>query len=155
SGSSCSTTVRRSPRARPPRSAATPASSRRTLAAEAPTSFRSSSGGPLLELVEVHAGYQNVPVLPRVSVPVKAGEMVSIIGANGPGKPTLRKPVLGMAPVEAGRFARAGEDITNRRSVDILRRGLGYVPQGRCNFPAMSVEENLEMGAYLRSDGGV
>ena len=125
------------------------------MAAEAPTFRGSDSDGPLLELVQVHAGYQDVPVLRGVSVRVKAGEMVSIIGANGAGKSTLLKTVFGMVPVQTGRVVLAGEDITNRRSVDILRRGLGYVPQGRCNFPAMSVEENLEMGAYLRSDGGV
>ena len=107
---------------------------------------------PLLELEEVHAGYQEVLVLRGVSVQVQAGEMVSIIGANGAGKSTLLKAVFGMVGVQSGRIVFAGENITNQRPVDILRRGLGYVPQGRCNFPAMSVEENLEMGAYLRSD---
>jgi ABC-type branched-subunit amino acid transport system ATPase component len=110
---------------------------------------------PLLELVDVHAGYREVVVLRGVSVRVEAGEMVSIIGANGAGKSTLLKAVFGMVAVETGRIVFAGDDITNHRSVDILRRGLSYVPQGRCNFPAMTVEENLEMGAYLRSDGGV
>jgi branched-chain amino acid transport system ATP-binding protein len=107
---------------------------------------------PLLELEDVHAGYQEVVVLRGVSVRVQTGEMVSIIGANGAGKSTLLKAVFGLVSVDAGRIVFDGEDITNHRSVDILRRGLGYVPQGRCNFPAMSVEENLEMGAYLRSD---
>jgi len=111
--------------------------------------------GPLIELVDVHAGYQEVLVLRGVSVRVRAGEMVSLIGANGAGKSTLLKAVFGLVPVQSGRIVFAGEDVTNHRSVDILRRGLGYVPQGRCNFPAMSVEENLEMGAYLRSDRGV
>ncbi len=112
-------------------------------------------GTALLALDEVHAGYAEVTVLRGVSVRVQAGEMVSIIGANGAGKSTLLKAVFGMVGVQAGRVVFAGEDITNRPSVDILRRGLSYVPQGRCNFPAMSVEENLEMGAYLRSDRGV
>ena len=110
---------------------------------------------PLLELVDVHAGYREVVVLRGVSVRVEAGEMVSIIGANGAGKSTLLKAVFGMVGVETGKIVFAGDDITNHRSVDILRRGLSYVPQGRCNFPAMTVEENLEMGAYLRSDRGV
>ena len=100
----------------------------------------------------MHAGYQEVLVLRGVSVQVQAGEMVSIIGANGAGKSTLLKAVFGMVGVQSGRIVFAGENITNQRPVDILQRGLGYVPQGRCNFPAMSVEENLEMGAYLRSD---
>jgi len=113
------------------------------------------AGTPLLQLVDVHAGYREVVVLRGVSVRVDAGEMVSIIGANGAGKSTLLKAVFGMVGVETGRIVFAGNDITNHRSVDILRRGLSYVPQGRCNFPAMTVEENLEMGAYLRSDRGV
>ena len=109
----------------------------------------------LLALDDVHAGYEDVMVLRGVSVRVDAGEMVSIIGANGAGKSTLLKTVFGMVAVHSGRIAFEGEDITNRRSVDILQRGLSYVPQGRCNFPAMSVQENLEMGAFLRSDRGV
>jgi len=125
-----------------------PASSKRILDASPP-------GTPLLELVDVHAGYREVVVLRGVSVRVEAGEMVSIIGANGAGKSTLLKAVFGMVGVEAGQIVFAGDDITNHRPVDILRRGLSYVPQGRCNFPVMTVEENLEMGAYLRSDRGV
>jgi branched-chain amino acid transport system ATP-binding protein len=110
---------------------------------------------PLLELRDVRAGYAEVEVLRRVSLSVQAGEIVSIIGANGAGKSTLLKTVFGMVSVDTGRIIFAGEEITNRPSVEILRRGLSYVPQGRCNFPAMTVEENLEMGAYLRSDAGV
>src|SRR5262249_53782799 len=60
-----------------------------------------------------------------------------------------------MATNRAGRVVWNGEEITNRPSVEILRRGLSYVPQGRCNFPAMTVAENLEMGAYLRTDPDV
>jgi ABC-type branched-subunit amino acid transport system ATPase component len=60
-----------------------------------------------------------------------------------------------MVAVHSGRIVFEGADVTNHRSVDILQRGLSYVPQGRCNFPAMSVQENLEMGAFLRSDRGV
>ena len=116
---------------------------------------RPPAADALLALDGVHAGYEEVMVLRGVSVRVDAREMVSIIGANGAGKSTLLKAVFGMVPVSAGRIAFAGQDITNHRPVDILRRGLSYVPQGRCNFPAMSVEENLEMGAFLRSDRGV
>ncbi|HEV8437497.1 MAG TPA: ABC transporter ATP-binding protein [Methylomirabilota bacterium] len=112
-------------------------------------------GTPLLELQDVRAGYEEVEVLRGVSVRVRQGEMVSIIGANGAGKSTLLKTVFGMVAVRTGRISFAGEDITNRPSGQILRRGLSYVPQGRCNFPAMTVEENLEMGAYLRHDPGV
>ena len=112
-------------------------------------------GAPLLELSEVRAGYEEVEVLRGVSVRVHAGDMVSIIGANGAGKSTLLKTVFGMVRARAGRIVFDGEDIANRPPVEILRRGLSYVPQGRCNFPGMTVEENLEMGAYIRNDAAV
>ncbi len=111
--------------------------------------------GALLELRDVVAGYAEVEVLRGVSLAVRAGEIVCIIGANGAGKSTLLRTVFGMVQPSAGAIRFAGEDIARRSSLEVLRRGIGYVPQGRCNFPAMSVEENLEMGAYLRRDARV
>jgi ABC-type branched-subunit amino acid transport system ATPase component len=109
----------------------------------------------LLELRDVVAGYEEVEVLRGVSVVVRAGEIVCIIGANGAGKSTLLRTVFAMVRRRAGTIQFAGDEIGGLSSTDILRRGLGYVPQGRCNFPAMSVEENLEMGAYLRRDARI
>jgi ABC-type branched-subunit amino acid transport system ATPase component len=109
----------------------------------------------LLELDDVRAGYEDVDVLRGVALRVRAGDIVSIIGANGAGKSTLLRAVFGLVAVRGGSIRFAGEEIAGRPSIDILRRGLSYVPQGRCNFPAMSVEENLEMGAYLRDDPDV
>ena len=109
----------------------------------------------LLELSDVVAGYEEVEVLRGVSLAVRAGEIVCIIGANGAGKSTLLRTVFGMVQPREGTIRFAGEDIARRSSLEVLRRGIGYVPQGRCNFPAMSVEENLEMGAYLRRDARV
>jgi ABC-type branched-subunit amino acid transport system ATPase component len=109
----------------------------------------------LLELRDVVAGYEEVEVLRGVSVTVRAGEIVCIIGANGAGKSTLLRTVFGIVRRRAGTIQFSGDEIGGFSSTDILRRGLGYVPQGRCNFPAMSVEENLEMGAYLRRDARV
>ena len=111
--------------------------------------------GTLLELREVVSGYEEVEVLRGVSLAVRAGEIVCIIGANGAGKSTLLRTVFGIVPSRVGAIRFAGEDIARRSSLEVLRRGIGYVPQGRCNFPAMSVEENLEMGAYLRRDARV
>ena len=111
--------------------------------------------GALLELRDVVAGYAEVEVLRGVSLAVRAGEIVCIIGANGAGKSTLLRTVFGMVQPSAGAIRFAGEDIGRRSSLEVLRRGIGYVPQGRCNFPAMSVEENLDMGAYLRRDARV
>jgi len=109
----------------------------------------------LLRLEGVHAGYGEMEVLRGVSADVRADEIVSIIGANGAGKSTLLRTVFGMVKVSHGSIRFAGEEIAGRDPVAVLRRGCGYVPQGRCNFPAMSVEENLEMGAYTRRNGEV
>lgn len=114
-----------------------------------------TAGSALLSLEDVVAGYEEVEVLRGVSVAVAAGEIVSIIGANGAGKSTLLRTVFGMVAPRAGSILLDGEPIGGRPPVEILKRGIGYVPQGRCNFPAMTVEENLEMGAYLRHDRGV
>ena len=111
--------------------------------------------GALLELHSVVAGYEEVEVLRGVSLAVREGEIACIIGANGAGKSTLLRTVFGMVVPRAGAVRFAGEEIAGRPPTEVLRRGLGYVPQGRCNFPAMSVEENLEMGAYLRRDARV
>jgi ABC-type branched-subunit amino acid transport system ATPase component len=112
-------------------------------------------GDILLALEDVRAGYEEVEVLRGVSVRVARGTIVSIIGANGAGKSTLLRTVFGLVPARAGRVVFAGEDITNRPPVEVLRRGIAFCPQGRCNFPAMSVEENLEMGAWTRRDPDV
>jgi ABC-type branched-subunit amino acid transport system ATPase component len=114
-----------------------------------------ADGGPLLELRDVFAGYAEVEVLRGVSLAVRAGEIVCIIGANGAGKSTLLRTVFGMVQPRAGAIRFAGADISGRPPTEVLKRGISYVPQGRCNFPAMSVEENLQMGAYLRRDAGV
>ena len=111
--------------------------------------------GALLELHSVVAGYEEVEVLRGVSLAVREREIACIIGANGAGKSTLLRTVFGLVVPRAGAVRFAGEEIAGRSPTDVLRRGLGYVPQGRCNFPAMSVEENLEMGAYLRRDARV
>ena len=109
----------------------------------------------LLALTDVRAGYAEVEVLRGVSLRVQAGHIVSIIGANGAGKSTLLRTVFGMVRPHAGSIVFAGKDVTGLPPTEILRIGIGYVPQGRCNFPAMSVQENLEMGAYLRDDANV
>jgi branched-chain amino acid transport system ATP-binding protein len=111
--------------------------------------------GALLRLDDVHAGYGEIEVLRGVSVEVGTGEIVSIIGANGAGKSTLLRTVFGMLTPTRGSIRLAGEEIAGRNPVDVLRRGCCYVPQGRCNFPGMTVEENLQMGAYTRTDRAV
>ena len=110
---------------------------------------------PVLALDGVVAGYDEIEVLRGVTASVGLGEIVSIIGANGAGKSTLLRTVFGMVRPRAGTILLDGREMGGRPSIEILKAGIGYVPQGRCNFPAMSVAENLEMGAYLRRDTGV
>jgi len=125
---------------------------RRTLAVEG---TGGGVGATVLRLADVHAGYGEIEVLRGVSADVRADEIVSIIGANGAGKSTLLRTVFGMVKPTRGSIRLGGEEIAGQDPVDVLRRGCSYVPQGRCNFPAMSVEENLEMGAYTRRDARV
>ena len=128
----------------------TPGAPRAPGASDAPASIDA-----LLALREVRAGYDEVEVLRGVSVDVHAGEIVSIIGANGAGKSTLLRTVFGMVRARGGSIRFDGREIAGRPPVEILKSGIAYVPQGRCNFPAMTVGENLEMGAYTRTDADV
>jgi len=107
---------------------------------------------PLLELVDVRAGYGEIEVLRGVTFAVRQGELVCIIGSNGAGKSTLLKTIFGSVRLSGGSVRFAGEDVGGQPPAASLRRGIAYTPQGRCNFPEMTVRENLEMGAYSRKD---
>lgn len=106
----------------------------------------------LLVLDTVHAGYGESTILKGVSLTVKKGEVVVIIGPNGAGKSTAMKAVFGMLNITAGRIALEGREITNMAPERVVREGVSYVPQVGNVFVSLSVEENLEMGAYLRRD---
>jgi branched-chain amino acid transport system ATP-binding protein len=108
-----------------------------------------------MALLDAHAlvgGYGGADILHGVSFAVDAGEIVVIIGPNGAGKSTAMKALFGLVKVREGEVALAGEDITNERPDRIVRLGLCYVPQERNVFPSMTVQENLEMGAFIRAD---
>lgn len=107
---------------------------------------------PLLELRNIHSGYGDIEVLKNVSIHVDAGQIVSILGANGAGKSTLLRTIFGFVRLAQGQILLNGKDISHEPSINILRRGVSYVPEGRSNFPYMTVEENLEMAAYTRKD---
>lgn len=94
------------------------------------------------------AGYGEVEILHGVSVRVEDGEIVSIIGPNGAGKSTLIKAIFGLLPLARGRVRLCGDDVTGLRPDKLVRRGMGYVPQVDNVFPSLTVEENLEMGAW-------
>jgi branched-chain amino acid transport system ATP-binding protein len=100
----------------------------------------------------VSAGYGGLEVLHDVSLYVAQHEMVAIIGPNGAGKSTVLKAVIGLVRVSEGEITFADQVITGRRTDQLIRLGIGYVPQGRIVFPQMTVLENLEMGAFTVTD---
>ena len=106
----------------------------------------------MLELENLVCCYGKVQALKRVSLVVKKGELVTLIGANGAGKTTALKAISGLLPSTGGRMTFEGEDITRASPRRILSRGIAHCPEGRHVFPDMTVQENLEMGCYLRSD---
>jgi branched-chain amino acid transport system ATP-binding protein len=107
--------------------------------------------GPLLAAEEVVAGYvPGVNILDGTNLELFAGELVGIIGPNGAGKSTLVKALFGLLPVREGRVTFQGDNITRLKAHDLVAKGIAYVPQVNNVFPRMSVEENLQIGTYLR-----
>ncbi|MGI8685712.1 MAG: ABC transporter ATP-binding protein [Acidimicrobiales bacterium] len=104
----------------------------------------------LLELADVHVHYGKVEALRGVSLVVAEGELVVLIGGNGAGKSTTLKTISGLRPVTSGSIRFRGEDIVGARPHRLVERGLSHAPEGRGIFPAMTVRENLEMGAHSR-----
>ncbi len=107
----------------------------------------------MLEALDLHAGYGTIPVLAGISFRVSEGEFIGILGHNGMGKTTLLKALAGILPASAGRVRLDGEDITRLPSHQRTRRGLGYVPQGREIFPALSVLDNLRFAVAAKGRG--
>ena len=106
----------------------------------------------LLELDRVTGGYGRLPVLREVSLTVSSGEIVALIGANGAGKSTLLNTVMGMVAVSGGGIRFDGRRITGLPTSAIVRAGVAQVPERRQLFGGMTVEENLRLGAYVRTD---
>jgi ABC-type branched-subunit amino acid transport system ATPase component len=111
-----------------------------------------SGGEPILVGSDLRAGYGEIDVLQEVNVELRRAEIVSLIGPNGAGKSTVLKTVMGFLRPRQGRVVFDGEDITGWRPDRIVNRGLAYVPQGRIVFQQMTVQENLEMGAFTVDD---
>lgn len=108
-----------------------------------------SDAEPLLETRDLDAGYGDLQILDDVDMRVDDGEYVTIVGPNGAGKSTVMKSVFGLTTHMGGEVIFDGSDITGLRPEDIIHEGLGYVPQNDNVFGALTVEENLEMGAYI------
>ena len=111
-----------------------------------------SAAPPLLALEGLKVAYGGIQAVKGIDLVVGKGELVCLIGANGAGKTTTLKGVTGLQPVSGGTVRYDGEDVTGRPAFELVRRGLAMVPEGRGVFGALTIEENLAMGAYTRSD---
>ena len=104
---------------------------------------------PILKADNLIAGYlPGIDILNGCDMEVAEGELIGIIGPNGAGKSTFLKALFGLVPVRKGTVSLRGDDVTNMRADQLVRRGIGFVPQTNNVFPSLTIEENLEMGVY-------
>jgi branched-chain amino acid transport system ATP-binding protein len=113
-----------------------------------------TESGSAIRLSGVIGGYGDLLILRGVDLEIPARSLTTIIGANGAGKSTLLKLIAGLLPCRGGSIELLGSDMTRLGAIARLARGVGLVPQGRCNFPLLSVAENLKLGAFSRRDRG-
>ncbi|SDZ22947.1 branched-chain amino acid transport system ATP-binding protein [Proteiniborus ethanoligenes] len=106
----------------------------------------------MLELKEVNVFYGVIHALKNLNIKIEEGEVVTLIGANGAGKSTTLKAISGIQKLKSGEITLNGESINNVGAPDIVKLGISHVPEGRRIFSRMSVMENLEMGAFTRTD---
>ena len=106
----------------------------------------------VLSIENLSGGYGEADILHEVSLEIDTGEIVVVIGPNGAGKSTAMKAVFGLLRLSGGSVHLAGEEITNMDPAQVVNRGVCYVPQTNNVFPTLTVQENLEMGAYIRND---
>lgn len=106
----------------------------------------------MLELIDVHSYYGNIQALKGISLSVNPGEVVTLIGSNGAGKTTTLRTIQGLLRPRQGKILFEGHDLNTVRTEEIVRFGIAQSPEGRMIFPRMTVLENLEMGAFQRSD---
>ena len=106
------------------------------------------ASAPLLEVVDLSAGYGGIEVVHKVELQVESGEYVCVIGANTAGKSTILRAISRLVPRSSGTIRFAGQDLMPLKSHDIPALGIAHVPEGRQVFPDMSVEENLMLGAF-------
>jgi branched-chain amino acid transport system ATP-binding protein len=111
-----------------------------------------TGNGPMLELQDVHTYYGSIQALKGITIDVREGEIVTLIGANGAGKSTTLRSINGLNRPRLGTIKFRGEEITSASPHRIVQMGIAQSPEGRRLFPRMSVLENLEMGAFQRTD---
>lgn len=107
----------------------------------------------MLHIKNLHAGYGDVPVLWGVDLEVERGDIACLVGSNGAGKTTLLRVLSGLLPSSSGSIVFEGQNLAGAEPERVLGTGIAHVPEGRRLFSAMSVRDNLLMGAYLRRDG--
>ena len=106
----------------------------------------------LLEVKDAHAYYGNIQALEGISLKVEQGEIVSLIGGNGAGKTTTLRAISGLMPLRSGSIIFDGEDLSGYKAHELVSKGVAMVPEGRGVFARLSVEDNLDLGAYHRND---
>ncbi|HEX7057999.1 MAG TPA: ABC transporter ATP-binding protein [Bacilli bacterium] len=109
----------------------------------------------MLEIRQVHTFYGKIEALKGVDVTVERGKIVALLGGNGAGKTTLMKTIVGVLSPRSGSITFQGRNVVGRRPDELLRLGIALVPEGRGILSGMTVWENLQMGAYLRTDAAV
>jgi branched-chain amino acid transport system ATP-binding protein len=107
----------------------------------------------MLQVSEIEVRYSGIPVIHEVTLEVRAGELVSVVGSNGAGKSTLLKTIAGALHPSKGSIHFEGREIKKLSTPDIVRQGITYVPEARSIFGPLTVEENLGLGAYVLNDG--
>ncbi len=106
----------------------------------------------MLKVEDINVYYGNIQALKGISLSINEGEIVTLIGANGAGKSTLLKSISGLLKPKQGKIIYEGDSIGGKAAQSIVKMGISHVPEGRRVFANMTVEENLQLGAYLRKD---
>ncbi len=119
---------------------------------EAITAIDRDAQAPLLDVQEIHAFYGNIHALQGISLTVREGEIVTLVGGNGAGKSTTLNAICGIVPPRQGAVRLAGDDLAGLPAHEIVARGVTQVPEGRRTFARLTVNENLRMGAYVVKD---
>ena len=119
---------------------------------DAATTVDRDAQAPLLDVQEIHAFYGNIHALHGISLNVRQGEIVTLVGGNGAGKSTTLNAICGIVPPREGAIQLAGDDLVGRPAHEIVARGVTQVPEGRRTFARLTVSENLQMGAYVVRD---
>jgi len=107
---------------------------------------------PMLEVHDIHTYYGNIHALKGISLTVEKGEIVTLIGSNGAGKTTTLRSICGLQKPRQGNILLEGEDISPFKAHEVVSKGVAMVPEGRGIFARLTVAENLDLGAYTRSD---